>query len=64
MLEFEDELFDDYGNTSKYHMMKKPQEYKNTSFIDPSEKEFFKKSNKRTCIYFERRVVRGIRAFT
>jgi hypothetical protein len=24
MLEFEDELFDDYGNTSKYHMMKKP----------------------------------------
>jgi hypothetical protein len=28
MLEFEDEFFDDYGNTSKYHMMKKPQEYK------------------------------------
>jgi hypothetical protein len=26
MLEFEDELFDDYGNTLKYHMMKKPQE--------------------------------------
>jgi hypothetical protein len=24
MLEFEDELFDNYGNTSKYHMMKKP----------------------------------------
>jgi hypothetical protein len=24
-------------------MMKKPQEYKNPSFIDPSEKEFFKK---------------------
>jgi predicted nucleotidyltransferase len=24
MFEFEDELFDDYGNTSKYHMMKKP----------------------------------------
>jgi hypothetical protein len=24
MFEFEDELFDDYGNTSKYHMMKNP----------------------------------------
>jgi hypothetical protein len=46
MLEFEDELFDDYGNTSKYQMMKKPQEYKNPSFRDPSEKEFFKKATK------------------
>jgi hypothetical protein len=46
MLEFEDELFNDYGNTSRYHMMKKPQEYKNPSFIDPSEKEFFKKATK------------------
>jgi hypothetical protein len=46
MLEFEDELFDDYGNTSKYHMMKKPQEYKNPTFRDPSEKEFFKKAIK------------------
>jgi hypothetical protein len=46
MLEFEDELFDDYGNTSKYHMMKKPQEYKNPSFIDPFKKEFFKKATK------------------
>jgi hypothetical protein len=64
MFEFEDEIFDDYRNTSKYHMMKKPQEYMNPSFIDPSEKEFFKKDNKRACICFERRVVRGIRAFT
>jgi hypothetical protein len=24
MLEFKDELFDDYGNTLKYHMVKKP----------------------------------------
>jgi predicted nucleotidyltransferase len=24
MFEFEDELFDNYRNTSKYHMMKKP----------------------------------------
>jgi hypothetical protein len=46
MLEFEDEFFDDYENTSKYHMMKKPQEYKNPSFIDPFEKEFFKKTTK------------------
>jgi hypothetical protein len=46
MFEFEDELFDDYGNTSKYHMMKKPKEYINPSFIDPSEKEFFKKTTK------------------
>jgi hypothetical protein len=28
-------------------MMKKPQEYKNPSFIDPSEKEFFKKTTKK-----------------
>jgi hypothetical protein len=27
-------------------MMKKPQEYMNPSFIDPSEKEFFKKTTK------------------
>jgi hypothetical protein len=40
MFEFKDELFDEYGNTSKYHVMKKPQEYINTLFIDPSEKEF------------------------
>jgi hypothetical protein len=50
MLEFEDELFDDYGNTSKYHMMKKPQEYKNPSFIDPSEKEFLKRQQKNMCL--------------
>jgi hypothetical protein len=46
MLEFEDKLFDNYGNTLKYHMMKKPQEYKNPSFINPSEKAFFKKTTK------------------
>jgi hypothetical protein len=27
-------------------MMKKPQEYKKPSFIDPSEKEFFEKATK------------------
>jgi hypothetical protein len=46
MFEFEDALFDDYGSTSKYHMMKKPQEYINPSFIDPFEKEFFEKTIK------------------
>jgi hypothetical protein len=50
ILEFKDELFDDYGKTSKYHMMKKPQEYKNPSFIDPSEKEFFKRQRKSLCL--------------
>jgi hypothetical protein len=50
MFEFEDELFYDYENTSKYDMMKKPQEYKNPSFIDPSEKEFFKRQQKSLCL--------------
>jgi hypothetical protein len=34
MLKFKDKLFD-YGNTSKYNKMKKPQEYKNPSFHRP-----------------------------
>jgi hypothetical protein len=29
MLEFEDELFDEYENTSNYHMMRKPQDLVN-----------------------------------
>jgi hypothetical protein len=41
MFEFKDELFNDYRNTLKYHMMNKPQEYINPSFIDPFEKELF-----------------------
>jgi hypothetical protein len=29
MLEFEDEFFAEYGNTSNYHVMRKPQESRN-----------------------------------
>jgi hypothetical protein len=50
MLEFEDELFDDYGNTLKYHMMKKPQEYKNPSFIDLLRKNSLKRQQKSLCL--------------
>jgi hypothetical protein len=49
MLEFEDELFDEYGNISNYHMMRKPQESRNPPSIkslDPSEEDFFKKTTK------------------
>jgi hypothetical protein len=49
MLKFEDELFDEYGNTSNYHMMRKPQESRNPPSIkslDPSEEDFFKKTMK------------------
>jgi hypothetical protein len=45
MLEFEDKLFDEYGNTSNYHMIRKPQESRNPLSIkslDPSEEDFFK----------------------
>jgi hypothetical protein len=45
MLEFEDKLFDEYGNTSNYHMIRKPQESRNPPSIkslDPSEEDFFK----------------------
>jgi hypothetical protein len=33
MLEFEDELFDEYENTLNYHMMRKPQEFRNPPSI-------------------------------
>jgi hypothetical protein len=50
MLEFEDELFDEYGNTSNYHMMRKPQEPRKLSShvepLDPSEEAFLKKTTK------------------
>jgi hypothetical protein len=49
MLEFEDELFDEYENTLNYHMMRKPQEFRNPPSIkslDPFEKDFFKKTTK------------------
>jgi hypothetical protein len=49
MLEFRDELFNEYRNTSNYHMMSKPQESRNPPSIkslDPSEEDFFKKTMK------------------
>jgi hypothetical protein len=49
MLEFEDELFDEYKNILNYHMMRKSQESKNPPSIkslDPSKEDFFKKTMK------------------
>jgi hypothetical protein len=49
MLEFEDELFTEYGNTSNYHTMRKPQKPRKSSFVellDPSEEAFLKKTTK------------------
>jgi hypothetical protein len=44
MLEFEDELFDEYGNTSNYHTIRRPQKSRKSSFhkepLDPSEEAF------------------------
>ena len=50
MLEFEDELFDEYGNTSNYHTMRRPQKSRKSSFheepLDPSKEAFLKKTMK------------------
>ena len=50
MLEFEDELFDEYGNTSNYHTMRRPQNPRKSSsheeILDPSEQAFLKKTTK------------------
>jgi hypothetical protein len=46
MLEFEDELFAEYGNTSNYHIIRKPQEPRKSSSVeplDPSKEAFLKK---------------------
>jgi hypothetical protein len=45
LLEFEDELFAKYENTSKYHTMRKPQKpSSNKEILDPSEEAFFKET--------------------
>jgi hypothetical protein len=47
MLEFKDELFDEYKNTLNYHMMRKPQEPRKSSSVeplDPSKEAFLKKT--------------------
>jgi hypothetical protein len=50
MLEFEDDLFDEYRDTSNYHTMRRPQKPRKSSsneeIIDPSEKAFLKKTTK------------------
>ena len=50
MLEFEDELFNEYGNISNYHTMRRPQKSRKSSSneepLDPSEEVFLKKTTK------------------
>ena len=50
MLKFKDELFDEYGNTLNYHMMRRLQKPRKSSsneeILDPSEKAFLKKTTK------------------
>jgi len=50
MIEFEDELFDEYGNTSNYHTMRRPQKSRKSSSnvepLYPSEEAFLKKTTK------------------
>lgn len=50
MLDFEDELFTKYGNTSNYYLVRKPQEHKKSSLqkepLDPSEEAFLKRTTK------------------
>ena len=50
MLEFEDELFNQYRNTSNYHTMRRPQKPRKSSTneepLDPSEEAFLKKTMK------------------
>jgi hypothetical protein len=49
MLEFEEELLAKYRNTLNYHVMRKPQEPRKSSFVeplDPSKEAFSKKTMK------------------
>ena len=50
MLEFEDGLFDEYGNTLNYHTMRRPQKSRKSSSneepLDPYEEDFLKKTMK------------------
>ena len=50
MLEFKDEFFDEYGNTSNYHTMRRPQKSRKSSSneepLDPSKEAFLKKTTK------------------
>ena len=44
MLDFGDDLFSEYGNTSKYHRVKKPQSKQEP--IDPPDEAYLKKNTK------------------
>ena len=49
MLDFEDELFNEYGNISNYHTMRRPRKSKELSSEEPldrSEEAFLKKTTK------------------
>ena len=50
MLEFEDELFDEYENTLNYHTLRRPQKSRKSSLLeeplDPSKEAFLKKTMK------------------
>ena len=50
MLEFEDELFDEHGNTLNYHTMRRPQKPRKSSLheepLDFSEEAFLKRTTK------------------
>ena len=56
MLEFEDELFDEYRDTSNYHTMRRPRKPRKSSFheenLDPSE-EAFLKDYERASVYYK-----------
>ena len=57
MLEFEDELFDEYGNTLNYDTTRRPQKSRKPSFheesLDPSEEAFLKKDYERASVYYK-----------
>jgi hypothetical protein len=52
MLEFEDKLFAKYGNTSNYHIMRKPQKPRKSSSVEPLDpsKEAFRKNTTKDLV--------------
>ena len=66
MFEFEDGLFDEYGNTLNYHTMRRPQKARKSSSkdepLDPSEEAFLKKTMKE-LVYIISNMARRVRAF-
>jgi hypothetical protein len=50
MLEFEEEIFDEYENTFNYHIMRRPQKPRKSSSheepLDPSKDAFLKRLQK------------------